>query len=156
MDPSLPDQARNERVLEFIKLDYEASHARVGHHDDQRFQVRSWAVTTAGAIVAVSLSLGRPQVILPALFTTLFFLLSELVILSFRVAYVGRCRDLEKLIREYLAGSHSILADYKFSPTAASRHLSWRLVVRMLVIRWEILIFYLGLSTVIVAALLLS
>jgi hypothetical protein len=62
-----PYSANEARTMDFLKLDYEAAQAVVNKLDGHLFAVRNWAVTTAGAIAALSLSVAQPPVLLVGL-----------------------------------------------------------------------------------------
>jgi hypothetical protein len=74
-----PYSTNEARTMNFLKLDYEAARAVVDKFDGHLFAVRNWAVTTTGAIAALSLSVAQPLVLLVGLGPSVVFAFLELM-----------------------------------------------------------------------------
>ena len=87
-----------------ILVEYEYLQKAVDKFDGQRFQLRNWCVLIIGAILALAFQSHSRPVAGLAVGSVLFFTLSEGLYISMQRAVINRANDLEKVIRELLAG----------------------------------------------------
>jgi hypothetical protein len=109
--------------MDFLKLDYEAAQAVVNKFDGHLFAVRNWAVTTTGAIAALSLSVAQPLVLLVGLGPSVVFAFLELMYKGYHDEAVDKRGYVERQIQQVAVKSS------RLTPTISS---GWRagLIVR--------------------------
>ena len=109
-----PYSANEARIMDFLKLDYEAAQAVVNKFDGHLFAVRNWAVTTTGAIAALSLSVAQPRVLLVGLVPSVLFAFLELMYKSFHDEAIDKRKYVETQIQRVAVESSSLDTDYQF------------------------------------------
>jgi hypothetical protein len=67
------DKDMRDRTIDLLKLEYEVSRSLIDKLDSRLFIVRNWAITTTGAIVALSLTVDQPRVLIVGAVAALFF-----------------------------------------------------------------------------------
>ena len=87
--------ANTQRLLE---LEYERLQASIDKFDDQRFHVKGWAITVAGALLALGFNAREPLVILAGGFVSLFFAYMEIPYMTMQERVINRSNELEELL----------------------------------------------------------
>jgi len=62
----------DDRMARLLELDLEYLHRTIDKFDNQRFAIKSWAVTTSGALLALAVSTRNSAVALVGLFVVVF------------------------------------------------------------------------------------
>ncbi|MEV5720516.1 hypothetical protein AB0L41_42145 [Amycolatopsis mediterranei] len=141
----------NADVVRMLELDLEYLQRTVDKFDNQRFTIRSWSITTSGALLALAVT--AKNVLIPAigLFVVLFFAYLEVVYMDMQVRVMDRCTKIGKLLQ--LAMLHSVKTieeGYTFGIRAAfgSEPFQWSRVRHVVSDRPEIYMFYIGLAVI--------
>lgn len=74
-----------DRMVRLLELDLEHLHRTIDKFDNQRFAIRSWTVTTGGALLALSVSARNAGVPIVGLFIVAFFAYLEIVYMDMQV-----------------------------------------------------------------------
>jgi hypothetical protein len=147
-----PYSADEARTMDFLKLDFEAARAVVDKLDGQLFAVRNWAVTTTGAIAALSLSVEQPLVVLVGLVPTMLFAFLELMYKGYHDEAISKSKYVETQIHRVAVERASLDPDYRFGiggwiHRPRIRQMTWTFLNRR-----EISTFYVGLIVILLAA----
>lgn len=148
-----PYSVDEARTMDLLKLDYEAARAVVDKLDGQLFAVRNWAVTTTGAIAALSLSVERPLVLLAGLVPTVLFAVLELMYKGFHDEAIAKSKSVETQIQRIAMSRSALDPDYRFGiggwiHRPGIRRMTWTFLNRR-----EISTFYIGLILILLVAL---
>src|SRR5689334_20927808 len=112
-----PDRARVERLLE---IEFENLQRINDKFDGSRFLVKSWAVTTGGAVLALSVTARRPALAIIGVAVVLTFAYIETLYIYIQDYVIKRCNQVERLLDESSRGEVSTLgADYRFGVSQA-------------------------------------
>jgi hypothetical protein len=147
-----PYSADEARTMDFLKLDYEAARAVVDKLDGQLFAVRNWAVTTTGAIAALSLSVEQPLVLLVGLVPTVLFAFLELMYKGYHDEAIAKSKYVETQIQQVAVERSSLDPDYRFGIGGWIHRPQIRRMTWTLLNRHEISTFYVGLILILLAA----
>jgi hypothetical protein len=148
-----PYGADEVSTMDFLKLDYEAAQAVVDKLDGHLFAVRSWAVTTTGAIAALSLSVEQPLVLLVGLMPIVLFAFLELMYKGYHDEAISKSKYVETQIQRVAVERSSLDPDYRFGigdwiHRPRIRRMTWTFLNRR-----EIPTFYVGLILILLLAL---
>lgn len=87
-----------DRMVRLLELDLEYLHRTIDKFDNQRFSIRSWAVTTGGALLALAVSVRNAGVPIVGLFVVAFFAYLEIVYMDMQVRVMRRCTRVGQLL----------------------------------------------------------
>ena len=136
---------------QLLTLEYERLQASIDKFDDQRFKIRGWTVTVAGAFFAFGVNVQRPLLVaVGAVFVFCFFFL-EVMFLEIQTAAIKRSNDVEDLIRRAFKDG---LAEneYKFGIGDTFKGtFQWKSMHKLLRHREHVTLFYVGLMLLMVA-----
>ncbi|MGW3959735.1 hypothetical protein ACWED2_07915 [Amycolatopsis sp. NPDC005003] len=153
----MPDDA-NERIIRILELDLEYLQRTVDKFDNQRFTIRSWSVTTSGALLALAVTAKNGVIAAVGLFVILFFSYLEIVYMDMQVRVMNRCTEIGRLLQSSTFDSSSSLSpDYVFGVRSAfgKEPFSLKRMRRIVASRPEIYMFYAGLTGIMSAAVVL-
>ena len=141
-----PDRARIERLLE---MEFENLQKINDKYDGSRFMVKNWAVTTAGAIVALSVTARSPGLAVIGVAAVGAFAYLEILYIYLQDHVVARCNRVEDLLDAAARGDVPTRADdYRFGISHAFKgKYELRGVVNALRGRPHIYALHIGLMT---------
>jgi len=142
-------------MVRLLELDLEYLHRTIDKFDNQRFSIRSWAVTTGGALLALAVSVRNAGVPIVGLFVVAFFAYLEIVYMDMQVRVMRRCTRVGQLLHSSVSNPSTWPCDdYAFGIREAfgKDPFRWANVPNILTTRPELYMFYLGLK----AAMILS
>lgn len=145
----------DDRMVRLLELDLEYLQRTIDKFDNQRFAIRSWTVTTGGALVALAVSARNAGVPIVGLFVVAFFDYLEIVYMDMQVRLMSRCTRVGQLLHSSVSDPPTLPDDdYVFGIKAAfgKDPFRWASVPSILATRPELYMFYLGLM----AAMILS
>ena len=136
------------RLMHLLTLDLEYVQKTIERFDNMRFAIKSWTVTTIGAVLVVSVGAKNGAIAFVGVFLVFFFAFMELVYMDMQVRVIWRSRQLDVLIN---ATSGDAVDAYKFgmSQVFHGRPFRFKELPPLLANRPEIYAFYGGLATVI-------
>lgn len=148
----------DERMVRLLELDLEYLHRTIDKFDNQRFAIRSWAVTTGGALLALAVGARNAAIPIVGLLVVIFFSYLEIVYMDMQVSVMRRCTKVGQMLH-LLASSPSALPDddYAFGIRAAlgKEPFRWANVPNILSTRPELYMFYLGLMVAMILSSIL-
>jgi uncharacterized membrane protein len=147
--------ADQTRILDLLKLDYEAARAVVDKLDNHLFAVRNWAVTTIGAIAALSATVDKPPVLLVGLVPTFLFGVLELMYKGFHDDAISHSRYLERQIHRVAILGTMPEADYEFGIGGHIHRPRLHRMAWTLLNRREISTFYGGMVLILVVGVVI-
>ena len=142
-------------MVRLLELDLEYLHRTIDKFDNQRFSIRSWTVTTSGALLALAISARNASFPIVGLFVVAFFTYLEIVYMDMQVRVMRRCTRVGQLLHSSACDPSTLPDDdYAFGIEAAlgTDPFRWANVPNILATRPELYMFYLGLM----AAMILS
>lgn len=148
----------NDRIVRVLELDLEYLHRTVDKFDNQRFTIRSWSITTSGALLALAVTAKNGWVPAIGFFVVLFFAYLEVVYMDMQVRVTSRCTEIGVLLQSAMLNSMTVLdEEYKFGVKAAfgPDPFRWSKVRRILSSRPELYMFYIGLAVIMLISALL-
>jgi hypothetical protein len=152
MSRSHPDPTA---LLDTLKFDHDLTRQAIDKFDHLFFGIRSWAISIEAALVAFSLTVQKPVVLVVAIAPSLLFWVLELMYKGFQVECIKHSRDLEHRIDAALRECEAAEEGYIYGFGHLIRSPRFRNIVRGLVKYREILLFYVGLLFVPLLGLLL-
>lgn len=138
----------DDRTLRLLELDLEYLHRAIDKFDNQRFAIKSWVVTTSGALLALGVSGRNPGIPVVGMFVVIFFAYLELVYMDMQVRAMKRSASVGQLLKSATFDSSKFSSDdYDFGIRAALGNdpFRWSRVPSILATRPELYMFYLGL-----------
>ncbi len=150
-------QADTNKVTHLLELEYEYLQRCIDRYDHLRFQIRNWAVTASGAVLAYGLSTTRPAVIFAGVIAVFFFAFMELMYMDIETEVISRSNAVESLISAVVLGADRLPDTYRFGigPTFTGGFRFGRALKR-LARRAHIHIFYVGLLMAMLFGVLLT
>ena len=153
---SEPGRARVERLLE---IEFDHLQRINDKYDGSRFSIKNWAVTTGGALVALSITAESPGIASIGVVVVGVFAYIELLYIYLQDHVIARCNRVERLLDMASRDDGSARAeDYSFGISQAFvGSFDVKGVVGAVKGRPHIYVLYLGLMTVLaVVALMLA
>jgi hypothetical protein len=105
--------------LGLLLKDFDYAQKAIDKFDAQRFQIKNWAITTAGGILAIAFGTRLPVVALSGVVTTVFFAFLEIVYTMMQAGVIARSNRLENLINASRTEQSARLPDYSFGISQA-------------------------------------
>lgn len=142
-----------ESVARILELDLEYLHRTIDKFDNQRFAIRNWAVTTTGALLAVSVVTRNAGVPAVGVFVVLLFACLEIVYMEMQVRIQDRCTKVGHLLQTLtLDSSKGLGEDYIFGIRAAlgTGNVTLKSMRNALASRPELYLLYVGLVVVLI------
>ena len=149
------DRHDQDRTIDLLKFDYQVARSLIDKFENHVFVVRNWAVTTTGAIVAISLSADQRLVLLVGLVPPIFFGLIELIYQCWTWEAVIYSRDIEARLHRVAIENRAVGDDYEFGVRRWIHRPELGRMRRMLFRRREILTLYVGLLLVPIVGVLI-
>lgn len=142
----LPSE-HSELTLRLLELEFKTLQAAIDKFDDQRFKIKGWSITVAGALAALGINSANPTLIFAAAGSVLFFGFLELVFMRIQSDVFERSNLIEQLLEVARRGQPSAaLEGYCFGVSQAFVNtFSWRGIPDVLKYRLQITVFHLGL-----------
>jgi len=146
-----PDGSRLEKLLE---MEFEHLQKINDKYDGSRFQVKNWAVTTGGAVLALSVTSKRFELALIGGLVVLVFAYIEAIYMHMQDCVIARCNKIERLLDAASRGQLTALeGEYRFGVSQAFEgRLHVKDVVRALDGRPHIYVLYAGILAILAAA----
>jgi hypothetical protein len=144
-------QASREDVLHWVEKDYDDARNAVDKFDGQLFTIRNWAVTSAGALLALGFSTSQWVVPVVGLVSVVLFGYLEMTYKCFHEDALFRGRQMEGLIEQALAGG-DFTAGYRFGLSHAFHAPTVKRILKMFLMRRHITLLYAGLAIALAAA----
>jgi len=147
-----------DRITRLLELDLEYLQRTIDKFDNQRFSIRSWTVTTGGALLALAVSAKNAGVPIVGLFAVVFFAYLEVVYMDMQVRVMARSTQVGQLLHSLVSDPSTLPDDdYEFGIRVALGEdpFRWVNVPNILRGRPEIYMFYLGLMAAMVLAAVL-
>ena len=103
-------------LIEALRLDYETTSDFIDKCDDHMFRVKNWALITASAVIAYSISTDVENIVLANIILVLAFLYLELIYKSFQDTAIEHSTDISKRIDQAIRapGVSTELDNYEF------------------------------------------
>jgi hypothetical protein len=99
--PSTATRVHATDQLTLIMKDYGYVQSAIDKIDGQRFQIRNWAIVSAGALFTVSLSARIPLIAFAGIATTAFFAFLEGIYQDMVVGVIHRSNKLDEFVNSY-------------------------------------------------------
>lgn len=144
-------QASREEVLRWVEKDYDDARNAVDKFDGQLFTIRNWAVTSAGALLALGFSTSQWIVPVVGLVSVVLFAYLEMTYKCFHEDALFRGRQMERLIEQALMGG-DFAAGYRFGLSHAFHTPSVGRILKMFLLRRHVTLLYAGLTLALAAA----
>lgn len=97
-------------TLRLLEVEYQRLQAGIDKFDEQRFKVKGWSITVAGALVALGINSKQVTLLAVAAPIIFFFAFMELIYLNLQVSVTRRSNEIEELIelarREGVGAAH--------------------------------------------------
>jgi hypothetical protein len=141
----------NDRITRTLELDLEYLHRTIDKFDNQRFTIRSWSITTSGALLALAVTAKNGWVPAVGFFVVLFFAYLEIVYMDMQARVMRRCTEIGALFQSSMLHSLTTLDEgYTFGIKAAfgPEPFRWSRVRYILSSRPELYMFYIGLAAI--------
>jgi hypothetical protein len=138
--------AETNTVFELMRLEFDRLQASIDKFDDQRFKIKGWAITAAGALFAVAVNVHESVLAIAGAVLVLFFGYLEVVYMNMELHAIRRCNDVEALMNRAATGLPPKNDEYIFGlgqTFAFDFHV--RLIPEILHKRHYITAFYVGL-----------
>lgn len=129
---------------DLILKEYEYHRANIDKFDNQRFQVRNWAIAVVGGILALAFQAESPLVATGSVVSTVFFGFLEALYMTMQAGVIDRSNHLEVLIEQNRL-ENAVQPDYDFGVGHAYRgSISLTRIARTVFVRGRvhITIFY--------------
>lgn len=140
--------------LSLLLKDFDYLQRAIDKLDAQRFQIKNWAVTTAGGVLAIAFGTQLSTIALIGLVTTLFFGFLEVIYTAMQADVIARSNKLENLINSSRDSQVARLPDYTFGISQAfAGVISFRRTPRLIFSKGRIHLgmFYSGLFFAVIA-----
>jgi hypothetical protein len=154
MSESAVDRHDQDRTIDLLKFDYQVARSLIDKFENHVFIVRNWAITTTGAIVAISLSADQRLILVVGLVPPIFFGLLELIYQCWTWEAVEYSRDIEVRLHQVAIENRGLDDDYQFGVRRWIHRPGLGRMVQMFFRRREIPTFYVGLLLVPVVGVL--
>ena len=110
--------------LRFVLLEYDYHRQAIDKFDTQRLQIRTWAITVLGGLLAIAYSSSTPLASLVTVPVTFFFFFLESVYMLMQHEVMSRNNHLEGLIDRYrrtsvVGASEDVADSYVFGISQA-------------------------------------
>ena len=92
----LVDQADLEEARRLMQLEYETAQGSIANFDGHRFRIKEWAVTVAGALLALAVDSHSWSLGVIATTAVLFFAYIEIIYMEIQHRVINRSNHLEK------------------------------------------------------------
>jgi hypothetical protein len=138
-------------MVRLLELDLEYLHRTIDKFDNQRFAMKSWTVTTSGALLALAVSTKNTGIPIVGLLVVGFFAYLEIVYMDMQVRAMDRCTIVgNRLSATMLDPSTLPDNNYAFGVREAfgKGPFRWASVPGILKTRPELYMFYSGLVVV--------
>jgi uncharacterized membrane protein len=147
---SEPNKSRLEKLLE---IEFDHLQKINDKYDGSRFLVKNWAVTTGGAILALSTTSKRFELAVIGSVVVLVFAYIEAIYMYIQDQVIARCNQIERLLDA--TARDEMTGDYRFGVSQAFEgRLHFTGVVRALNGRPHIYALYVGLLAILAATAL--
>jgi hypothetical protein len=146
-DPTM-DRHDQDQIIDLLKFDYQVARSLIDKFENHIFVVRNWAVTTTGAIVAISLTADQRIVLVVGLVPPLFFGLLELIYQCWTWDAIVYSRYIEEQLHQVTVDKRALDDQYWFGVRGRISRPGLRRMVQIFFRRREILTFYVGLLLV--------
>ncbi|MBV8278997.1 MAG: hypothetical protein JO170_27560 [Verrucomicrobia bacterium] len=93
------EQSQSDLKFSVLKQEWDHCENAIARYDTIVFGIRGWAVTVFSAMLAASISLRHPQLILLAICPTVLFWIVEAVNKSFQELFIERVQEIETYLR---------------------------------------------------------
>jgi hypothetical protein len=154
------EMSDDDETLRLLEVEYQRLGTTIDKFDEQRFKVKGWTITAAGALVALGINTRQIALLIAAAPITLFFALIEVLYLHIHVAIIERSNEIEGLIDlARRKGVGAVCESYTFGigKVIKAHTFKWRDVPALLPVRSHITYFYLGIVlSLIVGAVILA
>jgi hypothetical protein len=141
------DQADSEEARRLMQLEYSTAQASIANVDGQRFRIKEWAVTVAGALLALAVNSHSWSLGVIATTAVLFFAYIDIMYMEIQQRVINRSNDLEKCMEAVRRGDLAAADSYTFGIGGVffGRH-PWRELPSRLRERPQMIVFYIGLT----------
>ncbi|GIJ46581.1 hypothetical protein Val02_34670 [Virgisporangium aliadipatigenens] len=85
-------------LIDLLRLEYERLQSSNDKYDDQRFKIKGWAITVAGALFALGANTKAPALPLAGAFLVLLFAYLEVMFMRLQTVIVARSNEVESLL----------------------------------------------------------
>jgi uncharacterized membrane protein len=137
MDPADLQEARR-----LMQLEYETAIKGIADFDDQRGRIKQWAITVAGALLALAVSADSWSLGVIATATIIFFAYMDIMYMAAQMKIIKRSHELESFMEKARRGDFAAADSYIFGVGEAhGREIPWRLVLAELRRRPQIVVF---------------
>jgi hypothetical protein len=79
-------------------MEYDRLQASIDKYDDQRFKIKGWAITAAGALFAFGVNMTQPALVAVGALLVLFFGYLEVMTMGVQAAVIARSNEVEGLL----------------------------------------------------------
>lgn len=102
--------------IEALRLDFQSTEDFIGKCDEHMFKIKNWALLTASAVIAYSISAGQEAIVFANIVLVLAFLYLELIYKSFQDTAIDHSIDVSKRIDQAIreSGQNATQTDYEF------------------------------------------
>lgn len=139
-------QGEIEEARRLMELEYETARTSIGNFDDQRFRIKGWAITVAGALLALAVSSDHRLGVV-ASGAALFFAYLDVMYMSIQQRVIDRSNDLERYLEAARRGNLTFVDSYVFGiGDVFFLKGQWRRLPKMLRDRPQVVAFYMGLA----------
>lgn len=136
-----------DETLRLLEVEYQRLGTTIDKFDEQRFKVKGWTITVAGALVALGINTHQVALIIVAAPITLFFALIEVLHLHTHAVIIERSNEIERLIElARCEGTGAVRESYEFGigRVIKAHTFKWRGVPALFRARSHIIYFYSG------------
>jgi hypothetical protein len=140
-------------VVRLLELDLEYLHRTIDKFDNQRFTIKSWTVTTGGALLALAVSTKNAGIPIVGLLVVGFFAYLEIVYMDMQVRVMDRCTIIGNRLSAALLDPSTLPENnYTLGVREAfgKEPFRWSSVPGILKTRPELYMFYSGLIVVMI------
>jgi len=147
-----------DRIVRLLELDLEYLQRTIDKFDNQRFSIRSWTITTGGALLALAVGAKNSGIPIVGLFVVTFFAYLEIVYMDMQVRVMVRSTRVGQLLHSSVSNPPMLPnEDYVFGVREAlgKDPFRWANVPNILANRPELYMFYLGLMAAMIVSTIL-
>jgi hypothetical protein len=94
-DQTAPQESLTLRLLE---IEFEKLQSAIDKFDEQRFKIKGWSITVAGALLALGVNGGNTWLIVAGAVAALFFFYMETIYMQIQVRIIKRNNVIESLL----------------------------------------------------------
>jgi len=150
--------ANESETSRLLEVEYLRLQASIDKFDEQRFKIKGWSITVAGALAALAINTKQVSLFFVAAPVVLFFAFMELIYTNVQRSVIYRSNEVERLIdiarREGVGAAHDSYT-FGMGKMFKENKFRWREVPGLLRRRPHLTLFYLGMMLALLGAGLL-